>query len=107
MALRSSSNLFFLYQRRLLKLRPHFGLQSSQPVLLPVDEFTRLGQCWVNFLDLAPHFLADEAVVPMALRHGAELAHVERFAQVHFHVPADFVGERGDVQDLRRLTLCV
>ena len=41
----------------------------------------------MNFLNLAPHLLADEAVVGMALGHGAQLAHVPRFAQVHLHVP--------------------
>ncbi len=33
----------------------------------------------------------------MALGHGAELADVDGLAQVHFHVPADLVGERYDV----------
>ena len=48
-------------------------------------------------LNLAPHLLADETVVGMALGHGAQLAHVQGFAQVHLHVPADLVGERHDV----------
>src|SRR4029078_5775984 len=42
----------------------------------------------MNFLDLAPHLLADEAVIGMALRHGAQLDQVQRSAQVHCHVPA-------------------
>ena len=48
-------------------------------------------------LNFAPDLLADETIVGMALRHGAELAHVQGFAQVHLHVPADLVGERHDV----------
>lgn len=90
-------DLVISFQRRLLELCPHLGLQPAQAVLLPVDEFSRLGQRRMDGLNFAPNLLADEAVVRMALRHGAELAHVERFAQVHFHVPADFVGERHDV----------
>jgi hypothetical protein len=39
----------------------------------------------MDFPDLAPHLLADEAVIGVALRHGAELDHVQRFAQVHLH----------------------
>jgi hypothetical protein len=51
----------------------------------------------MNFLDFAPHLLADAAVVGMALGHRAKLDHVQRFAQIHFHVPADLVGEWHDV----------
>jgi hypothetical protein len=40
---------------------------------------------------------AQSAVVGMALRHAAQLAHVQRFAQVHLHVPADLVRERHHV----------
>jgi hypothetical protein len=36
------------------------------------------------------------------LRHGAQLTHVQRFAQVHFHVPADLVSERHEVLRLTR-----
>jgi hypothetical protein len=41
----------------------------------------------MNGLNLAPHLLADEAVVGMALGHGAKFHHVQRFAQVHLHEP--------------------
>ena len=36
----------------------------------------------MDFLNLAPDLLADETIVGMALRHGAELAHVQGFAPV-------------------------
>jgi hypothetical protein len=38
----------------------------------------------MHFLNLAPHLLADETIVGMALCHGAQLDRVQRFAQVHF-----------------------
>ena len=41
----------------------------------------------MNFLDLAPHLLADETVVGMPLGHGAQLAHVQGFTQIHLHEP--------------------
>ena len=47
----------------------------------------------MNLLDLAPHLLADETVIGMALGHGPQLAHVQRFAEIHFHVPANLIGE--------------
>ena len=52
----------------------------------------------MNFLNRAPHLLADETIVGMTLSHGAKLDHVQRFAQVHLHVPADLVRERDDVR---------
>ena len=81
--------------RRLLELRPHFRLQPSQAVLLPVDELSRFGEHRMDGLNLAPHLLADEAVIGMALGHGAELDHMQRFAQVHLHVPANLPGGHG------------
>jgi hypothetical protein len=44
-------------------------LQPAEAVFSPVDEFSGFGERRMNFLDLAPHFLADEAVIGMALRH--------------------------------------
>src|SRR4249920_2287362 len=54
----------------------------------------------MDFLNLAPHLLADEAIIRMTLRHGAQLAHVHGFPQVHLHVPANLVGERHYVLSL-------
>ena len=51
----------------------------------------------MNLLDLAPHLLADETVVGMPLGHGAQLAHVQGFTQIHFHVPANLKSERHHV----------
>ena len=69
----TSAQLRFILHSRLLKLRLHLRLQSSQTVLLPVDELSRFGERRMNGLNLAPHLLADEAVVGVALGHGAEL----------------------------------
>ena len=33
--------------------------------------------------NLAPHLLADEAIVGTTLRHGEQFTHVQRFALVH------------------------
>ena len=41
----------------------------------------------MDLSNLAPHLLADEALVGMALGHGARLDHMQRFAQVHLHEP--------------------
>jgi hypothetical protein len=48
----------------------------------------------MDFLNLAQHFLTVKAVIGMALRHVAQLAHVQRFAQVQFRVRAVFCGQR-------------
>ena len=103
LVVRNSSDppsLFSVLQRRLLVLRAHLGLQSAEAIALPVDEFAHLGERGMHFLNPAPHLLRDEAVVGMALGHGAQLAEVDRFAQVHLHVPADLVGEGHDVLGL-------
>ena len=68
-------DLVISFQRRLLELCPHLGLQPAQAVLLPVDEFSRLGQRRMDFLYLAPHLLADE-VSRDGL--GTQLASVQR-----------------------------
>jgi hypothetical protein len=45
----------------------------------------------MNFMNLAPHLLPDEAVIGMALGYGAQLTIVRRFAENDFRVPADFL----------------
>ena len=75
--LRDSSNLpglFSLLHRRLLVLSPHLGLQPAETVAFPVDELADLGESRVDFLDFAPYFLRNEAVIRMTLRHSAQLA---------------------------------
>jgi len=36
----------------------HFRLEPPKPVFLPVDEFARFCQRWMNFLNFAPDLLA-------------------------------------------------
>ena len=86
-----------LLQSRPFKFRPHLRLQPSQFVAIPIDKLSRFGQRRMDLLDLAPHLLADETVIGMPLGHGAQLAHVQRFTQIHFHVPANLKGERHHV----------
>ena len=87
-------SLCFILHPRLLKLRPHLRLQAAQTVFFPVHELPRLGERRMNGLNLAPHLLADETIIGMTPGHGAQLAHMNGFAQVHLHVSADLVGER-------------
>ena len=92
-----AASLFSSFHRRFFKLGPHLGLEPAEAVGLPVDELGVLGEGGVHFVDFLPHLLSDKAVIGVALRHRAQLAEMDRFAQVHLHVPADLERERDDI----------
>src|SRR3989338_2725198 len=85
---------------RLLIFCLHLGLEAAETIGFPVNELRILGKSRMDFFNLAPHLLHDEAIVRMALGHGAQLADEHRLAQIHLHVPADLISERDDILGL-------
>jgi hypothetical protein len=65
------------------KLRPHLRLQSPETVAFPIDELADLCQGRMHFLNLAPYFLRDEAIIRMPLQHRAQLDPMQRSFHNH------------------------